>query len=180
MRNPLLIFALRKSTKFSFSALAAASKTLLRAKRAHEKRLKRFSHGGWRRTFAVSFPEQPGGLETILRRRTKSSFKKGTENQRMGNPWFLTLWEPVFLPHPGYCVPPIGWESTNFAQRERAVRRSLLCWDCVANAKFMGQLRTKYRFCIAQALRAAVRPAFAVLICAPGLGFSGFRVCLLL
>lgn len=26
----------------------------------------------------------------------------------------------------------------NAAQRVRAVRRSLLCWDCVANAKFMG------------------------------------------
>ena len=52
--------------------------------------------------------------------------------------------------------PPIGWESTNSAQRERAVRRSLLCWDCVANAKFMGPLRTKYRFCTVQALSAAV------------------------
>ena len=34
---------------------------------------------------------------------------------------------PVFLPHPGYCVPPIGWESTNSAQRERAMRRFCLC-----------------------------------------------------
>ena len=91
MRNPLLIFALRKSTKLSFKALAAASKTLLRAKRAHEKRLKRFSYSGWRRTFAVSFPEQPGGPKTILRRRTKSSFKKGTENQRMDNLRFSSI-----------------------------------------------------------------------------------------
>ena len=125
-------------------------------------------------------PEQSGGLETLLRRRTKGSFKKGTENQRMGNPWFLTLWEPVFLPHPGYCVPPIGWESMNSAQRERVVRRSLLCWHYGFAARVLGQLRIKYRFCIAQALRAAVRPAFAVLICAPGLGSSVFRVCLLL
>ena len=81
----------RVSTKLSFQARPAGRKTLLRAKRAHEKRLKRFSHSGWHRTLAVSFPEQPGGLETILRRRTKSSFKKGTENQRMDNLRFSSI-----------------------------------------------------------------------------------------
>ena len=68
----------------------------------------------------------------------------------------------------------------NSAQRERAVRRPLLCWHYGFAARVLEQLRTKYRFCTVQALSAAVRPAFAVLVCAPGLGFSGFRVCLLL
>ena len=86
----------------------------------------------------------------------------------MGNPWFLTLWEPVFLPHQSYCEPPIGWESTNSAQRVRAVRRSLLCWGYEVTVYFMEQLRAKYRFCAVWALSAAVRPAFAVPIYAPG------------
>ena len=36
-------------------------------------------------------PEQSGGLETLLRRRTKGSFKKGTENQRMDNLRFSSI-----------------------------------------------------------------------------------------
>jgi len=101
-------------------------------------------------------PEQSGGQEIPLRRRTEGSFKKGTENQRMDNLRFSTLWEPVFPCHPGYCVPPIGWECTNSAQRVRAVRRSRLSWDYAGNVNFMGQLRAKYRFCAVRALRAAV------------------------
>ncbi len=64
--------------------------------------------------------------------------------------------------------------STGFVQFRRSVRQYDLLLRCCA--KCMGPLRTKYRFCIAQALSAAVRPAFAVLTCAPGLGFSGFRL----
>ena len=55
----------------------------------------------------------------------------------------LTLWEPVFLPHPSYCVPPTGWESTNSAQRVRTVRRSRLCWHYEVTKYFKEQLRTK-------------------------------------
>lgn len=35
---------------------------------------------------------------------------------------------------------------------------------------FKGRLRAEYRFSAVRALSAAVRPAFAVLICAPGRG----------
>ena len=213
---------------------------LRRAKRAHEKRLKRFSRGGWRGSpFSVhGLAEQVG--HSLVGKRPTGAFsdstrfplegerKQGMDNLRFtsiakryatgisftvrskiayrrsprvrtpaayfkahSRP-FVTLFsvhglaEQVGHSLTGKCSTGAfsnsarGWESTNSARRERAVRRTLLCWDCVANAKFMGQLRTKYRFCIAQALSAAVRPAFAVLTCAPGLGFSGFRVCLLL
>ena len=61
-------------------------------------------------------------------------------------------------------------ESTNSARRMCTVRRFRLCWDCAVNANFMGQLRAKYRFCAVWALSAAVRPAFAVFIYAPGGG----------
>ena len=44
----------------------------MRAKRAHEKRLKRFSHSGWRRTLTISFPDQSGGLEVPLLRGAKA------------------------------------------------------------------------------------------------------------
>ena len=39
-----------------------------------------------------------------------------------------------------------------------------------------GTTAVQYRLSAVWALSAAVRPAFAVLICAPGLGFSGFRL----
>ena len=58
----------------------------------------------------------------------------------------------------------------NSARRMCTVRRFRLCWDCAVNANFMGQLRAKYRFCAVWALSAAVRPAFAVFIYAPGGG----------
>ncbi len=56
------------------------------------------------------------------------------------------------------------------ARRVRAVRRSCLCWDYEVAVYFKGRLRAKYRFSTVRALSAAVRPAFSVLICAPGRG----------
>ena len=134
----------RVSTKLSFQAPPAGGKTLLRAKRAHENQ-----PADWFSILPLSFDSRTVG-------RTGDSPSKGNEGQRMGNPWFLTLWEPVFLPHQSYREPPIGWESTNSAQRVRAVRRSLLCWGYEVKVYFMGQLRAKYRFCAVWALRAAV------------------------
>ena len=69
---------------------------------------------------------------------------------------------------PFFRSPFMAWECTNSAQRVRAVRRSLLCWGYEVTVYFMGQLRAKYRFCAVRALSAAVRPAFAVPIYAPG------------
>ena len=54
---------------------------------------------------------------------------------------------------PGYFLIPQG---------------SRLCWHCAVHTYFMEQLRAEYRFSAVRALSAAVRPAFAVLICAPG------------
>ena len=54
---------------------------------------------------------------------------------------------------PGYFLNPQG---------------SRLCWHYGFAARVLGQLRAKYRFCAVWALSAAVRPAFAVPIYAPG------------
>ena len=93
------------------------------------------------------------------RARTPAAYFKAC-SRPFGNPFSLSV----------RCTfqPPIGWECTNSARRVRAVRRSRLSWDYAETANFMGQLRAKYRFCAVRALRAAVRPAFAVPIYAPG------------
>ena len=52
--------------------MSASEQDSLRVKRAHEKRLKRFSHSGGAATATVSFPDQSGRLELPLRRGTES------------------------------------------------------------------------------------------------------------
>ena len=128
----------RVSTKLSFQARPAGRKTLLRAKRAHEKRLKRFSHSGWRRTFAVLFPDQSGGLELPLLRGTKAKGWTTYGFPPFGNPFSLSV-RYTFQP-------PTGWECTNSARRMRAVRRSRLSWHYAVAVYFMGQLRCSTGF----------------------------------
>ena len=97
----------RVSIKLSFKALAAASKTLLRTKCAHENqpadwfsvlRLRRtpfFVHGLAEQVGHSLTGKYPTGIFSdsvrLLRRRTKGSFRKGTENQRMGNLRFASI-----------------------------------------------------------------------------------------
>ena len=95
----------------------------LRAERAHEKRLKRFSFSGWRRSLTVAFPVQSGGLESPLGRETKAKGWTTYGFPPFGNPFSLSVRYTFQL--------PIGRESMNPAQRVRAVRRSRLCWHCI-------------------------------------------------
>ena len=82
----------------------------MRARRAHEKRLKRFSHSGWHRTFTVSFPDQSGRLEVPLLRGTKAKGWTTYGFPPFGNPFSLVIrvtvyrrqGENVRTPHSGY------------------------------------------------------------------------------
>ena len=131
----------------------------MRAKRAHE------NQPHW-----VGFPfcryrlisDQSGGLVSPLRR--------GTESKGWTTYGFPPLATPFSLSVRYTFQPPLGWECTNSARRERAVRRSCLCWDYEVAVYFKEQLRAEYRFSAVRALSAAVRPAFSVPICAPGRG----------
>ena len=62
---------------------------------------------------------------------------------------------------PGYFLNPQG---------------SRLCWHYGFAARVLEQLRAKYRLCAVRALSAAVRPAFAVPIYAPGWQDAAFAV----
>ena len=123
MRNPLLIFALRKSTKLSFSALAAASKTLLRAKRAREKRLKRFSRGGWRRTpFPVhGLAEQVG--HSLVGKRLTGAFSDSTRFPLEGERKVPLKKEPKTKGWTTYGFPP-SLNDMPLAYRLRYARKS--------------------------------------------------------
>ena len=123
MRNPLLIFALRKSTKLSFSALAAASKTLLRAKRAHEKRLKRFSRGGWRCSpFSVhDLAEQVG--HSLVGKRPTGAFSDSTRFPLEGERKVPLKKEPKTKGWTTYGFPP-SLNDMPLAYRLRYARKS--------------------------------------------------------